>query len=253
MGVIAIFALPRIAGWDAQVIHSEGMEPALRTGGVAMVGSGGPEDVAVGDIITFRQPDKPDVVVTHRVVGVLDADDGRAFRTKGDANEAVDSWLVPAANVEGTVVFSVPYLGRVVDRAHTRWGFALLVGVPALLIAAYEVSNIVRARRRARVHEEPVLPQPVPELTVAERQPAAEPVPAPAPQAPAIAAPVAPVLIKARPEPALLAAPSAQLLAAPAEAFDSGHATWARADLWPSLPSLPEPPSPLRSVSALGP
>ena len=59
-----------------------------------------------------------DLVATHRVVEVVpDEEDSTVirFKTKGDANDAVDGSLAHYKNVIGTPVFSIPYLGYVAN------------------------------------------------------------------------------------------------------------------------------------------
>jgi hypothetical protein len=68
--------------------------------------------------VTFPRPDKIDAsgeapLVSHRVIAVSDQLGEPTLWTKGDANEAIDSWAVPADAVIGEVRFTVPYLGRI--------------------------------------------------------------------------------------------------------------------------------------------
>ncbi|MEE3446738.1 MAG: signal peptidase I, partial [Prevotella sp.] len=65
-----------------------------------------------GDVITFMMDEN--TVATHRIYEVVpDKTDPSVirFRTKGDANDAVDGGLVHYRNVIGTPVFTIPYLG----------------------------------------------------------------------------------------------------------------------------------------------
>ena len=76
------------------------------------------EEIAVGDIITYREPGEGAKLTTHRVVEVED-ENGLQFITKGDANEVVDQGPVPAENLVGKVVFAIPYAGYVADFAQS--------------------------------------------------------------------------------------------------------------------------------------
>lgn len=137
---------PRIMGWSPQVILTGSMEPSLRVGAVAFVEKVQPSHVVVGDVITFRHPEKPLVpvsLVTHRVVAVQPLGEGNySFQTKGDANQSVDNWAVPASYLEGRVKFSVPHVGVWSGRVRSPLGFALLIGLPAAFIAISEVRTI---------------------------------------------------------------------------------------------------------------
>lgn len=146
--VIAWLTLPRLMGWQAQVVLSGSMEPAMPTGSVAFVQPIEPEQLDVGDIISFYHPEKPSRVVTHRLAEIVRQDGNLVFQTRGDANDNVDPWLVPAADVIGTVRFSVPYTGYVTQRLRSPLGFALLVGIPAAVIIVGELRNIAGQLRR---------------------------------------------------------------------------------------------------------
>jgi signal peptidase I len=145
---IAWFTVPRILGIEPQIVLSGSMEPALPTGGVVFVEPVKTLDVAVGDIITFKHPAQPDLLVTHRVTAVNDGPNGLEFHTKGDANNVEDDWVVPASTVVGRVRHSVPYLGRLTNKVKTRSGFLLVIGLPAALIVLGELQNIYREARR---------------------------------------------------------------------------------------------------------
>jgi signal peptidase len=103
----------------------------------------------VGDIITFNSP-LSEIPTTHRVVSVEKGSELR-FQTKGDANEDVDPFTVPAQNVMGKVCFHVPYLGYVSQFSKTPLGFILLLCVPGLVIVVMEIRNIRRVLTEKQV------------------------------------------------------------------------------------------------------
>lgn len=144
LAVIGWSATPRVLGWQPQVVLSGSMEPALSPGSVVFVEPRDAQDVAVGDILTFRHPDNGESLVSHRVMEVTRVKGSPAFRTKGDANASPDDWLVPAGNVVGTIRYSLPYMGYVTQRARTPLGFALLIGLPAAVVVLRELRNIAR-------------------------------------------------------------------------------------------------------------
>lgn len=153
-GFIAWFTVPRLIGLEPQVVLSGSMEPAMPTGSVVFVKDKEAARVRPGDILTFRNPDNPQQRVSHRVTEVVTDANGLAFRTKGDANETADQWLVPAANVVGTVQWTVPYMGRVTRRVQTPQGFLLVIGLPAAMLIAAEIRNISSEMRKGRERKE---------------------------------------------------------------------------------------------------
>ncbi len=147
-----LILVPRAMGWQGMVVLSGSMEPALKTGGLAFVQPLSREQVdslQAGDIITFRSS-KIAGLISHRIVQVNPGDGGPSFVTKGDANPQPDDGQVAAASVVGKVRFTVPYLGRLVERLHNRSTYLLFLGIPAGLLIAGELWNIASELQRAR-------------------------------------------------------------------------------------------------------
>lgn len=98
----------RLVGLRPFVVLSGSMEPAYHVGALIYVKGCQPEDVQVGDAITFVL-DENLTVATHRVVRI-DAEN-QHFYTKGDANNAEDGAPVYFKNLIGRPVFTIPRLG----------------------------------------------------------------------------------------------------------------------------------------------
>lgn len=141
MVVLAMLA-PRF-GWRADTVLSGSMEPALPVGCVQVTRPVNVEDLVVGDIITFRSPTNG-ALMSHRVAAVEQGEAYR-FRTKGDANEDVDPYLIPAENVVGRVCFKVAHAGRVVEYLKSPIGFILL-GLLGIALIVAEMSTMLDVR-----------------------------------------------------------------------------------------------------------
>jgi signal peptidase len=144
---VAIFAVPRLFGWELQVVLSGSMEPTYPVGSLNLVQPLEASEVEAGMPMAFWAPSDAKVMVTHRVVEVVQLEDGLYFRTQGDANEDPDPELVPADNVVGRVRWHIPYLGHLVRRLRDRQGFLLLMAVPAGLLVFGEIRNIASQLR----------------------------------------------------------------------------------------------------------
>ncbi len=133
----ALLAGARIAGLQLRPVLSDSMVPTYRAGSLLFVRSTDPASVSVGQVITFLQD--ADTVMTRRVVEIEQTvEDPTAFffHTKGDAAEAEDSSPVYSPNVIGTPVFSVPYLGFLINSLQYpvgRYG-VILAGVVLVLL-----------------------------------------------------------------------------------------------------------------------
>jgi len=58
------------------------------------------ENVSVGDIIYYENPEAPGEFIAHRVIGV---DNGK-FQTRGDANPTPDQYEVTSTQLQGMVI-----------------------------------------------------------------------------------------------------------------------------------------------------
>ena len=139
-------ALALSLAFDARplVVLSGSMEPALRTGDVSVVSSIAPLDARPGDIVTFRDPDNAERLITHRVRAMHVQGDAVVFRTRGDANNVSERWRVPASGEIGRVVYSIPKLGGVLAYARTKGLFVLMLGGALALLLVVELASIWR-------------------------------------------------------------------------------------------------------------
>jgi signal peptidase len=144
----ALIILPKAMGWQGVLVLTGSMEPALQAGGVAFVDRVQPEQVRVGDIITFTRPDSTQQV-THRVIEVVATSDGARFRTKGDANDIPDDWIVRRSQLVGKVRLALPKLGGFVRLfVGNRQQLGLFMALPATYLVFDEVRRWRDGRRR---------------------------------------------------------------------------------------------------------
>lgn len=143
-----VLIVPLVFSGRVAIVLSASMEPTMPIGALAVTMPVAPEEVKVGDIIAFAPPWDPDVTVSHRVVEVV-TDNRLSFHTKGDANEDIDPWVMPAEYVTGRVAFNIPYLGYVANSAllyvRTWWGLVFLVVLPSMLLIGSTVRGVSRS------------------------------------------------------------------------------------------------------------
>jgi len=140
--------VPSIGGYFPLVILTDSMYPDLKSGDLLICRRAEPEDIAVGDVISFFDPaGNGTSVVTHRVVEVTQENGSLAWRTKGDANNVEDAALVPAENLEGIYSSHIRGLGNIVLFMQTTPGLILCVICPIVLLVGYDVI-------RRRMYEE---------------------------------------------------------------------------------------------------
>jgi signal peptidase len=146
-GLLAVIALllivsvfPITGNFKVLTVLSGSMEPTIKTGAIVVAKPA--DDYRIGDIITFGPNTKTQPPVTHRINDIKVVGGVPVYITKGDANDAPDNKEIQKSDVLGKVLFSIPFVGYVVDFAKKPVGFILIIAVPALVIIADEIKKI---------------------------------------------------------------------------------------------------------------
>ena len=157
----------RLIGLTPYAVLSGSMEPTYHVGSLIYVRKVAPEDVQIGDPITFVVNEDL-LVATHRVVDIAvettgtetvkDEETGEEttvevpldepayyYQTKGDANADVDGAPVYYKNLIGEPVFSVPYLGYLSSALQTKKGMILGVTAALVLLLLLFMPDILRS------------------------------------------------------------------------------------------------------------
>jgi signal peptidase len=150
IGIGIALALPLAFHAHPLVVLSGSMEPALMTGDVSVVRSIAPLDARPGDVVTFRDPDDADRLITHRVRDMHVQGAAVVFRTRGDANTASEHWQVASSEEIGRVVYRVPKLGWVLMYARSKGLFVLMLGGALALLLVLELMSIWRTEESDR-------------------------------------------------------------------------------------------------------
>lgn len=130
-----LLAGARLVGLQIFTVLSGSMEPAYQVGSLIYVKKVDPFKLESGDVITFMMSE--DTISTHRIVEVVpDEDDPETvrFRTKGDANNAIDGSLVHYKNVIGSPIFTIPKLGYFANYIQNPPGTYIAISVGAILL-----------------------------------------------------------------------------------------------------------------------
>ena len=94
------------------VIATGSMEPLIKPGDVILVEKiTKMEDIdklRVGDIVQFK---RGSILISHRIIGIMENDEGKSYRTKGDNNSVPDVDLVRPQDMKGKIVSIVPKIG----------------------------------------------------------------------------------------------------------------------------------------------
>jgi signal peptidase len=129
-----IFASPVIAlfiGGHLSIIMTGSMEPTIPVGSIVIIKKVNPEDIKVGDIITFKAGE---LTVMHRVIDKIVENNTYYFRTQGDANNVPDPWIVKPEDVYGALLLTIPFYGYLFHYAPISFTLFLLVSIIILII-----------------------------------------------------------------------------------------------------------------------
>lgn len=111
-------------GYRYYIVLTDSMIPEFASGDMVFVKLVDADNVQVGDIITFNPSSDSNAYLTHRVTEKFDDYEGTGiscFRTKGDANDSEDSFLLDESRIIGTVQFHIPKLGTIIRFVQLRW------------------------------------------------------------------------------------------------------------------------------------
>ena len=102
----------KFVGIDVLTVLSPSMEPKYPTGSLIYLVDVDPAELEVEDVITFKISENK--TATHRIKEIIPDENDPGilrFRTKGDNNDTYDGSLVEVEEIEGKVIFCIPYLG----------------------------------------------------------------------------------------------------------------------------------------------
>jgi signal peptidase len=133
---VAVIIVPWVTGSTALTVLTRSMEPAYPPGTLVIVQPVQPNDISIGDAITYQiEPGVPEYI-THRVIAVSRSTAGDlSFTTQGDNNAEPDAAAVLADQVQGRVWYSLPWIGwlnNAVGGGGKTW---LVIGLAVLLFA----------------------------------------------------------------------------------------------------------------------
>lgn len=140
------------------------MRPTYPPGTLVVIKPAAPEEIGVGDVITFQIESGKPAVATHRVIArSTDSGTGEVrFTTQGDANNTPDPEQVQPAQIRGKVWYAIPYLGwanQAIDGSTRSWAVPTLAGA-LFVYAAWTVGSGLRERRqKKRTAEEAPAPR----------------------------------------------------------------------------------------------
>lgn len=115
-------------GIKTAVVLTGSMSPAIEINDFVIVKK--PEEIKVGDIVSYSQEDS-NMEVLHRVVEI----EGETITTKGDANNAIDK-PIEKSQVTGVYVGKVKYFGKILSFVTQPVVFSVIVVILLVVLFA---------------------------------------------------------------------------------------------------------------------
>ena len=122
--------------YEPMVIVTGSMQKTIPVGSLVVDQKVNPQQLHVGDVISFQKPLGAKGIDTHRIVAIKNDHGRRLYQTKGDSNPIADPWVIsfdPGTSAH-RMVFSVPYAGNALIFARSSLGRLSLVAFVCLTL-----------------------------------------------------------------------------------------------------------------------
>lgn len=130
-------------------VQTASMQPVFRPGDAVIAWRVPPQQLKVGDIISYRSLHDSRVIISHRLVSKQLKGGDLRLLTKGDAVSTPDP-PISASAVVGQVSAVAPGLGKVLSLIKTPLGLAAAIYLPASIIIGLQAKRVVSYYRPAR-------------------------------------------------------------------------------------------------------
>lgn len=107
-----------LLGYRYYDVLTGSMQPTYNVGDLILVKVTDPSEIQVGDPVTFNPGSTDDSYLTHRVTQKIENYMGTGdicFKTKGDANETEDPFVIDGNRMIGVVKMRIPLVGHLVQ------------------------------------------------------------------------------------------------------------------------------------------
>lgn len=153
---VSAVAIPAIAGAQTYAILTPSMQPTYPVGTLIVVRAVPPDNLDIGDVITFQQVPDSAAVITHRIIGITATTAGeRTFVTRGDDNDVEDPEPIAEEQIRGQLWYAVPWIGWIAT-ARTQGPLGALVPITGVLLIGWGgyamLSSFVDRMRARRSH-----------------------------------------------------------------------------------------------------
>ncbi len=155
--------VPSIGGLSPMIVLTDSMagdkDDSFNGGDLIFIKTVKPEDIKIGDVISFFDPALGgNAVTTHRVIEIVSEDGEISFKTQGDNNNSADTVPVPANKLVGKYTgFRIAGAGNVAMFMQTTWGLIICVCVPITLLVGWDALRRAKYEKKHDADKEQLL------------------------------------------------------------------------------------------------
>ncbi len=132
--------VPSVGGVFPLIVLTDSMYPDIKSGDLIICHTEDPEEIEVGDVISFFDPaSHGGSIVTHKVVAINEEDGKVTWTTRGIANNTDDTVPVSPSDLVGVYRSRIPGLGNVVMFMQSTAGLIVCVVCPILLLVGWDI------------------------------------------------------------------------------------------------------------------
>ncbi len=154
--VTVMVVVPQLFGSGSYTVLTGSMRPTMPPGSLIVTKEANPEELRIGEAITYQIRSGEPAVVTHRIIARTSSSDGVTFTTQGDASPSPDEEQVRPEQIRGVVWYALPLVGYVngwLTGEQRMWA----VGSAVVLLLSYTAfmfgSALVEGARSRRSSE----------------------------------------------------------------------------------------------------
>ena len=130
--------IPSFYGWKPFIVLSGSMETQIKSGDIVVVQETDTKLLKVNDIIAFREDD---IVITHRIVDIININGDIRYVTKGDNNNQNDDNYVNPVQIEGLYKFRIGLLGNFAMFLQTPIGLVVCLSIPIIILILVQATD----------------------------------------------------------------------------------------------------------------
>lgn len=135
---------PTLLNHQFMTVLSGSMEPLLEPGDLIIIKQ--TNQAERNDVVTYQKSNN--TYVTHRVTEIVKENGTTALRTKGDANNVADADLVHLDQLVGTLAFTIPNGGYIIQFLKSPIGIITVISAFIVVITIWK--TIQRHRNLTR-------------------------------------------------------------------------------------------------------